>query len=136
MNKTQLIGRVTKTIELKKTPSGKSTCSFTLAVNRRVKTEGQPDADFITCVAWGKTAEILSQYVSKGNRLGVSGRIQTRNYESNGRTVYVTEVVVDEVEFLENKRDGSERSEKPSDERDNQNEYSSGFDISDDDLPF
>ena len=99
MNLVSLLGRTTKDIDLKKTPNGKSTCTFTLAVNRRVKDE----ADFITCVAWNHTAELLSQYVKKGNRVAITGHIQTRTYEAHGNTVYVTEVVVDDMEFIERK---------------------------------
>ena len=100
MNHVSLIGRTVKDIDLKKTNSGKSTCTFTLAVNRRTKDDG---ADFITCVAWNRTAEILSQYVKKGHRVAITGHIQTRTYEAHGNTVYVTEVVVDDMEFIERK---------------------------------
>lgn len=137
MNKTQLIGRPTADIELKKTQSGKSVATFTLAVNRTIKVDGQPDADFIQCVAWGKTAELLSQYVRKGNRVGICGRIQTRNYESNGQRVYVTEVVVEEIEFLENKRETSQEAKKQPQTSETVEDYDlPGMDISDDDLPF
>ena len=132
MNKTQLIGRVTKDIDLKKTTSGKSVATFTLAVNRRTKDDG---ADFISCVAWNTTAELLSQYVRKGNRIGLSGHIQTRNYESNGRTVYVTEVIAEEIEFLENKT-SSEPSNKPYNNVPASNDETTDYGISDDDLPF
>ena len=100
MNHVSLIGRTVKDIDLKKTNSGKSTCTFTLAVNRRTKDDG---ADFITCVAWNRTAELLSQYVKKGHRVAITGRIQTRSYEAHGSTVYVTEVIVDDMEFIERK---------------------------------
>ena len=108
MNSVTLIGRTTKDIELRKTPNGKFTCSFTLAVNRRNKDDG---ADFITCVAWSKTAELLERYVKKGHRIAVSGRINTRSYESHGNTVYVTEVIADEIEFLESRREPRKATE-------------------------
>lgn len=134
MNKTQLIGRVTKDIELKKTQSGKSVATFTLAVNRR---NSNDEADFITCVVWNRTAEILAQYVKKGNRIGVSGHIQTRSYDSNGQRVYVTEVVVEEVEFLENKRETAQNApEQPYNADSSQNDNLSDYGITDDDLPF
>lgn len=95
MNRVFLIGRTTKDIELRTTSGGKTYIQFTLAVNR-IK-EG---TDFINCVAWNATAELMEKYVLKGEQVGVVGRIQTRNYEKDGKTVYVTEVVVDEVEFL------------------------------------
>jgi len=132
MNKWTGIGRVTKDIELKKTPNGKSVATFTLAVNRRTQDDG---ADFIQCVAWNKTAEILSQYVRKGHRIGVTGHISTRNYESNGRTVYVTEVVVEEMEFLESKT-SSEAQKQPYKSDNDNHEEMSDYGISDDDLPF
>ena len=134
MNKWQGIGRVTKDIELRKTQSGKSVASFTLAVRR-----DKDSTDWIPCIAWNKTAELLSQYVHKGNRIGVSGRIQTRNYESNGQRVYVTEVVADEIEFLENKATSETHSEpqKQAQTSDSQqDEYSFGVEIDADDLPF
>ena len=90
------------------TPSGKKVLSFALAVNRDFKNaEGGYDADFISCVAYEQRAEVISKYVSKGDRLGVSGKIATRNYEKDGRKIYVTEVLVDGFEFLESKKDKS-----------------------------
>lgn len=102
------VGRITKDPDLRKTASGTSVVSFILACNRRVKQEGQPDADFISCVAWNKTADFMSQYVKKGTLLGVEGRIQTRNYDDkNGKRVYITEVVAESVQFLESKKDAA-----------------------------
>lgn len=80
--------------------------SFTLAVNRRFKSGGQPDADFINIVAWGKTGEFVSKYFNKGQQVGVIGRIQTRNYEKeDGTKVYVTEVIAEEVYFADSKKE-------------------------------
>jgi len=110
MNKVVLIGRMTKEPELKFTPgTGTAVCTFTMAVNRRFKKEGQPDADFIPIVVWGKQAESTVNYMSKGKLLSVAGRIETRSYEAkDGGRRYVTEVVADEVSFLEygNKNEG------------------------------
>lgn len=104
MNRVVLIGRLTKDIELRKTQSGTSVGSFTIAVNRRLKQEGQPEADFIRCTAWGKTAEIMSQYLAKGALVGIEGRIQTGSYQDrDGKTVYTTDVVVENFDFLESK---------------------------------
>ena len=101
MNKVVLIGRVTKDIEVRKTNSGKSFTRFTLAVNRRGKDAG---ANFITCVAWEKTADLLGAYVKKGNQVGICGRIETGKYEDrDGKTVYTTDVMVEEMDFLEPK---------------------------------
>lgn len=105
MNKVVLIGRLTKDPDLRFTPgTGRAVATFTLAVNRRFKSQGQPDADFIPVVVWGKIAENTANYVSKGRQVGVSGSIQTRSYEAkDGTRRYVTEVVADSVEFLESK---------------------------------
>ncbi|WP_348688262.1 single-stranded DNA-binding protein [uncultured Dubosiella sp.] len=105
MNSVNLIGRLTKDPEIRMTQSGTKNCSFTLAVNRMVKQEGYPDADFINCVAWNKTAELMAQYLHKGSQIGVEGRIQTRNYENKqGTRVYVTEILVNSIQFLGSKK--------------------------------
>ncbi len=102
MNKVVLIGRLTKDPELKFTQgTGTAVCNFTMAVNRRFKKEGQPDADFIPVVVWGKQAESTANYMKKGSLLSVAGRIETRSYEGKNGRVFITEVVADEVSFLE-----------------------------------
>lgn len=109
MNKVVLIGRLTKDPELKFTPTGTSVTTFTLAVSRRYKKEGQPQADFIQIVAWGKTGEGVANYKKKGALISVAGRIETRNYEAkDGTKRYVTEVIAEEIIFLdyENKQQG------------------------------
>lgn len=107
MNRVILVGRITRDLLLKKTPSGTSVVSFSLAVNRRVSGQGQQQADFINCVAWNKTADLMTQYLSKGAMIGVEGRIQSRSYDdASGRKVYVTEVVAETVQFLDNNRGG------------------------------
>lgn len=112
MNKAIIIGRVTKDIDVRITTTGKSVCNFTLAVNREFKNDkGEREADFISCVSYGSQADIISKYVHKGDRFGVTGRIQTRNYEKNGQKVYVTEVIVESFEFLESKK--SENNTEP-----------------------
>ena len=109
MNSVSLVGRLTKDIETKKTSSGLSVASFTVACDRRKSkeaAEGEPTADFISCVAWRQSADFLGDYARKGDRIGVRGRIQTRNYDDkDGRKVYVTEVVADEVELLTGKNE-------------------------------
>lgn len=101
INNVVLVGRLTKEIELKKTQSGISTVQFTVACDRRFKNEqGEKQADFINCVAWRQSAEYLSNYAKKGDRVGVTGRIQTRSYNDNqGNKRYVTEVVAKNVEI-------------------------------------
>ena len=139
MNSVQLIGRLTKDIDLKQTQSGNSVGTFTLAVNRNFKNQqGEREADFILCVAWRKTAELLSQYTQKGERIGVEGRIQTRNYDdSQGQRVYVTEVVVDQVHFLES-RDEQQREQQKLQQQ-AQHQYQppqQTAQVTQDDLPF
>jgi single-strand DNA-binding protein len=111
MNKVVLIGRLTKDPELRFTPgAGTAVTTLTLAVDRRIKKEGQPEADFINCVAFGKTAEIMAQYLSKGRLIGVSGWIRTGNYEAkDGTRRYTTDVYIDEFQFLE-KGNGAART--------------------------
>ena len=101
MNKAILMGRLTRDVELKTTASGVSVAIFSIAVNRRFKNaNGGYDADFINCVAWRQQAEFISKYFKKGSQIGVTGSIQTRNYEKDGKKVYITEVAVDEAEFV------------------------------------
>ena len=133
MNKAILNGRLTKDPELKTTPSGISVCSFTLAVNRRFKNaEGGYDADFINCVAWRQQAEFITKYCSKGGMLGVVGNIQTRNYEKDGQRVYVTEIMVEEVQALNSKSN----SEQTQGSNDAFNQIPNMPMPQDDDLPF
>ena len=108
MNKVVLMGRLTKEPEMRATQSNTAVCSFSLAVNRRFKQEGQPDADFINVTAWAKTAEFVSKYFTKGQQVAVVGRIQTRNYDDkDGKKVFVTEVVAEEVYFADSKKEQS-----------------------------
>lgn len=113
MNKAFLIGRTTKDITVAYAQNGQlAIASFTLAVNRAKKDE----ADFITCKAFGKTAEALEKYVKKGDRLAVAGHIQTGSYEKDGHKVYTTDLMVDSIEFLETKRTESAPETTPNDE--------------------
>ena len=104
MNSAILCGRLTKDPEIKSTE--KSTVArFTLAVDRRIKAEGQPEADFISCVAFGKTAEFIDKYFHKGMKMLLEGRIQTGNYtDKDGVKHYTTDVIAESVEFAESKR--------------------------------
>ena len=104
MNVSILIGRLVKTPELKSTQSNIYFTNFTIAVNRQFKSEsGEQEADFINCIVWRKQAENLCKYQTKGNLIGVQGRIQTRSYEADSGTRYITEVVADSIQFLETK---------------------------------
>ena len=106
INNIVLVGRTTKAIELKQNKNGTSYVQFTLAVNRPYKDEqGQQQADFITCVAWNKTAETLANYVLKGTMIGIEGRLQVRSYENEaGVRQYLSEVLVNRFTFLESKK--------------------------------
>ena len=107
MNKVVLMGRLTRDPETRYTQGNNTAvCSFSLAVNRRFKQEGQPDADFINVTAWAKTAEFVSKYFTKGQQVAVVGRIQTRNYDDKeGKKIFVTEVVAEEVYFADSKKE-------------------------------
>ena len=103
MNKCELIGRLTKDPELRLTSNQTAYCNFTIAVDRRFKdAQGNRQADFINCVAWKQTAQFIQKYFHKGNRIGIVGSIQTRQYEDkDGAKHFVTEIIVDEAEFVE-----------------------------------
>ena len=111
MNKVELLGRLTKDPELKQTASGISACKFTVAVNRRFKNaDGEYEADFINCVAWRQTADLICKYFSKGSQIGLVGNIQTRNYDNkDGQRVFVTEVVVEELHFVGERKSGTDQ---------------------------
>ena len=106
MNRCVLIGRTTKEIELKTTASGTSVAEFSIAVRRSFKSaSGDNESDFFNCIAFSKLAETISKYVKKGDQVGVEGRLQTRNYTNReGKKVYVTEIIVENVEFLQTKK--------------------------------
>ena len=145
MNSVQLIGRLTKDLDLRYTQSGKAVATGTLAVNRRFKNaSGESEADFINIQIWDKSAENLVNFTRKGSQIGVNGRIQTRNYENKeGARVYVTEIVVENFTLLESKKDGggngqtsqsnTRSSHQPSDPF---NSHSEPYSINSDDLPF
>ena len=108
MNKAILLGRLTKDPEIKYTQSGKAVASFTLAVDRRKSASGEKQADFISCVAWEKTAETIVNYCGRGQQIAIEGRIQSRSYDAqDGSKRYVTEVVVQSMEFCGKKGDNA-----------------------------
>lgn len=108
INVVTLVGRLTKDLDLKYTPSGVAVVRFTLAVNRSFKREGEAEADFISCVAFNKTAENLCNFMRKGSQIGVIGRIQTGSYEKDGARIYTTDVVADNIQFLEPRAEGGQ----------------------------
>lgn len=144
INNVVLVGRLTKDPDLRYTASGVAVAQFTLAVNRNfTNANNEREADFIQCVIWRKPAETLSNYARKGTLIGLTGRIQTRNYENQqGQRVYVTEVVADNFQLLESKEvNDQRRSGSPQNATFDQPSNTPPFDgssinISDDDLPF
>ncbi len=154
MNKAILIGRLTRDPELRTTPTGRNVCQFSVAVNRTfTNANGEREADFINCVVWDKQAENLCKYQKKGNQIAVEGRIQTRNYDDNtGRRVYVTEILTNNISFLDAKGSNSNSDsfnnlpEPPmqeensfqtvSVEKDPFEAFGDSIEISDNDLPF
>ena len=108
MNKVILIGRLCADVELRRTQSGKAVASYRLAVDRQFKQDGQPEADFLNCVAFGSNGEFAGKYLTKGMKIAVEGRIQTRTYDDkDGKRVYVTEIIVEHHEFCEKKAESS-----------------------------
>ena len=140
LNRSILIGRLTKDPELKYTPNGVAVTQFTLAVDRPFTGQGgEKEADFIPVVTWRQLAETCSNYLRKGRLTAVEGRIQTRNYENNeGKKVYVTEIIADNVRFLERNQteESTTNSGQAVDKRDPFANDSKPIDLSDDRLPF
>jgi single-strand DNA-binding protein len=150
MNKVQLIGRLTRDPDIRYSQGQNQTCiaRFTLAVDRRrANADGQREADFISCAAFGKTAELMEKYVKKGMRVAIGGHIQTGSYTNkDGARVYTTEVILDDLEFLEYKsaaQSGAQGAESGAQgaESGAQGSGNEGFmdipdDVSDDALPF
>ena len=131
MNRVILMGRLTADPELRQTPQGTAVTRFTIAVDRRIKTENGQQADFITCVAWRKTAEFICRYFQKGRMIAIEGQLQSRSWDTqDGKRQYATEVIVDNVSFT---------GEKPQTENTDglQTENTDGFTyLPDDDTPF
>ena len=148
INRTVLVGRLTRDPELRYTQGGTAVASFTLAVNRQfTNSQGEREADFINCVIWKKAAENFTNFTHKGSLVGIDGRLQTRNYENKqGQRVYVTEVVVENFSLLESKNIDSSNNtnNNPNNQPKKPNNNTSDpfanndkpMDISDSDLPF
>ena len=136
MNKVIEIGRLTKDPEIRYSQGANATCiaRYTLAVDRKFKQEGQPNADFINCIAFGKLGEFAEKYLHKGVKIAVVGRIQTGSYKNkDGNTVYTTDVVVEEQEFCESK---SQSNSQPQSTPSNDNSWLNIPDGVEDSLPF
>ena len=135
MNKVQLIGRLTRDPELKYTQSTEpvAVTRFSVAVNRKYKRDGEPDADFFNCITFGKTAEFVSKYFSKGKMIGVAGSIRNNSWtDNNGQKRISTEILVDEVEFCGGKTEEKNAQEVVQDD----DYYTVDENIDDDNLPF
>ena len=110
MNRVILMGRLTADPELRQTPQGTAVTSFTIAVDRRIKTENGQQADFITCVAWRKTAEFICRYFQKGRMIAIEGQLQSRSWDTqDGKRQYATEVIVDNAYFTGEKQDAGNK---------------------------
>lgn len=140
INRVVLTGRLTKDPELKYTQNGTAVVSFTLAVSRQFKPKnGDREADFINCVIWRKSAENFANFNHKGSKIGIDGRLQTRNYENRqGQRIYVTEVVVDSFALLDSKnsnhqQQGDYQQNQGADPFQNAGQE---IDVNDDDVPF
>ena len=152
INRAVVCGRLVRDPELRRTQNGTPVTSFTLAVNRTFKNaDGQQEADFLNCVAWNKTAEIVDQYCSKGNLVGVEGRLQSRSYQDNqGNNRTVVEIIADQVQFMQSKDSGNHPAQttaQASEKYYGRNRVANsiypdqmgsgdGFDLNDDDIEF
>ena len=141
LNNVNLCGRLTHDIDLRYTQSGKAVGSFSLAVNRNFKnSNGDYEADFINCTIWGKSAENLANFVSKGSLINVSGRLNTRNYDNKqGQKVYVTEVIVENFDLLDSKNKGKKVNQTGSKNHQSKDPFANSgdeIDIDDSALPF
>ena len=152
INRAVVCGRLVRDPELRRTSNGTPVTSFTVAVNRTFKnSDGEQEADFINCVAWNKTAEIVDQYCSKGNLVGVEGRLQSRSYQDNqGNNRTVVEIVADQVQFMQSKDSSNHPAETMAQASEkyygrnrvtnsiypDQMGSSDGFDLDDDDIEF
>lgn len=150
MNNVTLVGRLVRDPELRTVSTGNTTCNFSIAISRQfTNANGERETDFINCVIWGKQAENLCKYCTKGSLIGVTGRIQTRNYDGqDGKKVYVTEVAASNITFLGSKNASSSFEEMPNNSvnpsevetsditEDPFKDFGSEVVLSDDDLPF
>lgn len=149
INSVVLVGRLTKDVEIRKTQSGLSVASFTVACDRRLSQEqrnnNEQSADFISCVAWRGSADFLGSYAHKGDTVGVEGRIQTRSYDRDGQRVYVVEVLANSVNLLHSKQTVQSQeqasyepqvTQEPKPQQMSDFDYLPNVDVSSDDLPF
>lgn len=135
MNKVIMMGRLTRDPEVRYSNEGSAVSKFSLAVDRRYKREGQPDADFFNCVAFGKTAEFTEKYLKKGTKVVLEGELQNNNYTNkDGQKVYGMQIVVSSLEFAESK--SSSNSAPASTQQSDSNDFMNVPDVAEEELPF
>jgi single-strand DNA-binding protein len=135
MNKAIMMGRLTRDPEVRYSSEGNAVSKFSLAVDRRYKREGQPDADFFNCVAFGKTAEFTEKYLKKGTKVVLDGELQNNNYTNKeGQRVYGIQIVVNSLEFAESK--SSSNSDRDSTQQVDSNDFMNVPDVAEEELPF
>lgn len=136
------VGRLTRDPDLRYTPNGVAVVNFGIAMNRPFKNQnGENEADFLNVVAWRKQAENVAQYLKKGSLVGIDGRLQSREYEKDGRRVFVVEIQAESVQFLEPRGNSASNQQKPTQQANiSQGDDSiadvTPIDVQDDDLPF
>lgn len=119
MNKAIMMGRLTRDPEIRYTNGGKTIAKFSLAVDRRFKQEGQPEADFFNCVTFGKQAEFVEKYLHKGTKILIAGQVQNNNYtDKDGKAVYSTQILIEEIDFAESKQTQQQASGNDSGQQD------------------
>lgn len=138
INNVVLVGRLVRDPELRYTPSNQAVATFSLAVNRNFKSQnGEREADFINCVIWRRQVENLANWAKKGALIGITGRIQTRSYENQqGQRIYVTEVVAEQFQLLESRKDNGSNNQPTVDNHQNFSQQAEPFNIEESDLPF
>ena len=142
MNSVQLVGRLTRDPDVRYNDNGSTVARFTIAVDRRFAKDGGDSADFISCVAFGKTAEFIEKWFGKGKKIGLNGRIQTGSYTNKeGQKVYTTDVIVENTEFVESKNASANDAAQPHGTSGSGSADSDGFmnipdDVEDEGLPF
>jgi len=132
MNRVILIGRLVKDPDLKATNGGTSICNFSIANNRTYVSGGEKkeQVSYFNCLAWGRSGEVINQYMKKGHKIGIDGHLQQRSWDDNdGNKHYVVEVVIENFQFLNDKNSGSSTADKVKDQF-------SGKEITEDDIPF
>lgn len=136
INRVILVGRLVRDAELRKTQSGLSVASFTVAIDNRRGSQGEKSTSFIPCTVWNQAAENLYKFTKKGSLIGVDGRLMQRSYKKNdGTNASVVEVIADTVQFLDSKKDSQPRNDAPTEVR-QEDENVDSIDLAEDDLPF